>query len=156
MKYFKLFIAAAAVFSLAACSGKQDKAAETAGEETAAAQPAPVAAAPGEVVELTDAASLAPGTKVDRLTIVDFNAVWCGPCRMLAPVVDEMAKKYAGKADFISVDVDKFGELMEAYHLGNSIPVVLFLKPDGTSSYYVGTDQLLPAEKLDKLIQDNL
>lgn len=156
MKYLKLFIVAFAAVALGACSGKQNKASEASGREAVAEQAVPVAAAPGEVVELTDAASLAPGTKVDRLTVVDFNAVWCGPCRMLAPVVEEMAKKYAGKVDFISVDVDKFGELMETYHLGNSIPVVLFLKPDGTSNYYVGTDQLLPAEKLDKLIQSNL
>mgnify|MGYP000838218919 CR=1 FL=1 len=88
--------------------------------------------------------------------LVDFYAEWCGPCRQLGPVVEEMAEKYAGKADFISVDVDKYGILMDAWKLGQAIPVILFIKPDGTSSYYVGTGDLLPAAKFEKLIEDNL
>lgn len=110
----------------------------------------------GKVIELEDAAALTPGVKVEQLTVVDFNAVWCGPCRQLTPVLEDLAAKYQGKVTFISVDVDKFGALFEAYNMGESIPAVLFLKPDGTSFKKIGTGELLPAENFEKIINDNL
>lgn len=126
-------------------------------EETAAVDETSAATeADAKVIELTDAAVLAPGVKVDRLTVVDFNAVWCGPCRQLAPVLDEMAAKFAGKADFYSVDVDNFGNLFEAWNMGNSIPAILILKPDGSIERYIGTGELLPAEKFEAVINKNL
>lgn len=106
----------------------------------------------GKVIELSDAELVAPGTPVSQLTVLDFNAVWCGPCRQLAPVVEEMAKKYQGKATFISIDVDKYGDLFEAYNLGNSIPSVVFLAPGKDSKVYVGTNDLLPAENFESII----
>ncbi len=156
-------LAAMAALMLASCAQKgaeNTEAADAAATEQPAAEaPAANAALPagnGEVVTLTDAAMLAPGTVADRLLVVDFNAVWCGPCRQLAPVMEEMAKKYADKATFVSVDIDKYGELMAAYDLGNAIPVVLFIKPDGTREHYVGTGDLLPADKFEALIAKNL
>ncbi len=159
MKHKAFFISVLSVVVLASCSGKT---ADAKVDNQKADVPAPVEqsvatdAEAGKVIELTDPKMLAPGVKVERLTVVDFNASWCGPCRQLGPVVVEMAEKYAGKADFISVDVDKYGILMDAWKLGQAIPVVLFLKPDGTSSHYVGTGELLPAAKFEKLIEDNL
>ncbi len=52
----------------------------------------------------------------------------------------------------MSVDVDKFGELFESYKLGQSIPAVLFIYPDGHTAKYVGTGDLLPASKFEALI----
>lgn len=158
MKKFAFIMAAA--LALASCANKD--AAQT--EQAAQTEPAVEAAqnqcagfeANGKVTELTDAAQLAPGTKVEKLTVVDFNAVWCGPCRQLAPVLEQMAAKYDGKAAFVSVDVDKFGQLMSDYNLGDAIPVVLFIKPDGTTEHYVGTGDLLPAEKFEALIEKNI
>ncbi len=147
------------VLSVASCSSKStEKADEVAQIETDGQTEVTVApqTADGKVLELDNPALLAPGVKVEQLTIVDFNAVWCGPCRQLAPVLEEAAAKYAGKATFISVDVDKYGDLMEAYNLGNSIPVVLFLKPDGTKEHYVGTGDLLPSDKFFALIDEKL
>lgn len=155
----KLLSLALVAFALASCSTKSvEKADEVAQIETDGQTEVTVApqVADGKVLELDNPALLAPGVKVEQLTVVDFNAVWCGPCRQLAPVLEEAAAKYAGKATFISVDVDKYGELMEAYNLGNSIPVVLFLKPDGTKEHYVGTGDLLPAEKFYALIDEKL
>lgn len=155
----KIFVIAIAALALASCGGNQStQTTET--EEAAVEQPAVALNAPvaqdGKVIELEDAATLTPGVKVEQLTVVDFNAVWCGPCRQLTPVLEDLAAKYQGKVTFISVDVDKFGVLFEAYNMGESIPAVLFLKPDGTSFKKIGTGELLPAENFEKIINDNL
>ena len=160
MKYTKLLLPALAAFVLFACSNKQQasQAAEAVEVEETAVTPSVLLepANADTVITVTDPLNLAPGVKVERLTVVDFNAVWCGPCRQLAPVMEDAAKKYAGKADFYSVDVDKYGELMLAYDLGQSIPVVLLLRPDGTQIHYVGTGDLLPADKFYDIIERNL
>ena len=155
----KIFVIAIAALALASCGGNQStQTTET--EEAAVEQPAVALNAPvaqdGKVIELEDAAALTPGVKVEQLTVVDFNAVWCGPCRQLTPVLEDLAAKYQGKVTFISVDVDKFGALFEAYNMGESIPAVLFLKPDGTSFKKIGTGELLPAENFEKIINYNL
>ena len=47
----------------------------------------------------------------EKLTIIDFNATWCGPCKAFAPIFEEAAKDYAGKVKFIAVDVDLHREM---------------------------------------------
>lgn len=121
--------------------------------ETVAAK-APVAT-DGKIIELGDAAALAPGVAVDQLTVVDFNAVWCGPCRRLTPVLEEMAKKYAGQVTFISVDVDNLPELAQAYNV-SAVPQVVFLRPDGKSETFVGIQDLVPADKFEAVLTRNL
>lgn len=59
--------------------------------------------------------------------VVDFWAVWCGPCKMIAPLVDELAKEYAGRAVFAKVDVDSCPKVAAQYSI-RSIPTVLFFK----------------------------
>lgn len=59
--------------------------------------------------------------------VVDFWAVWCGPCKMIAPLVDELAKEYAGRAVFTKVDVDSCPKVAAQYSI-RSIPTVLFFK----------------------------
>ncbi len=158
MKALYLLSAAALLLAAGACTGKEAAKAD----DAAAATNTPVAtkAAPvfesGVVNELEDPTILEPGTPVNKLTVVDFNAVWCGPCRQLTPVLHDLAKKYDGKVDFVSVDVDKYGELMDAYQLGNSIPAVLILSPKGTSVSYIGIGDLLPAEKFETILNDLL
>ena len=49
--------------------------------------------------------------KKSAVAVVDFSATWCGPCRMLAPVVESVSEKLAGKVDFYTVDVDEAPEL---------------------------------------------
>ena len=60
-----------------------------------------------------------------RPAVVDFYAVWCGPCRMLAPVMDELSKEYAGKVDFYKVDTDAEPGMCGAFGI-SSIPTLLF------------------------------
>lgn len=96
-----------------------------------------------------------PGKKVSRLTILDFNAVWCGPCKQFTPVFDEAAKNFGGAVDFVSVDVDNNPETAGAFGV-ESIPTVIFLFPNGKSKTYVGTGELLPASKFTALVQGAL
>ena len=59
--------------------------------------------------------------------VVDFNATWCGPCRMLAPVLEQLSEQYAGKVDFYALDVDENPDVAMEYNV-QSIPCVVFLK----------------------------
>lgn len=145
-----------AALALAACTPKgadNTQQTETPAQEAraAASQYAPMAD-DGKVMVLEDSNIYAPGVKVPQLTVLDFNAVWCGPCRQLAPVLDELAIKYEGRVTFVSVDVDKFGGLFDAYRMGDAIPAVLFLFPDGSQKRYIGTGDLLPGNKFEALI----
>lgn len=57
------------------------------------------------------------------VVVCDFFATWCGPCKMLAPVMGRMSKKYDGQAEFIKIDIDKNPELAAEYGI-MSIPLV--------------------------------
>lgn len=59
--------------------------------------------------------------------LVDFSATWCGPCRMLAPVVEALSEEFAGRVDFYNVDVDECPELAGQYRV-QSIPCLVLLK----------------------------
>ena len=59
--------------------------------------------------------------------LVDFWATWCGPCRMIAPIVEEIANEYAGKVLVAKVDVDEMGELAQRYRIMN-IPTLMLFK----------------------------
>ena len=62
-------------------------------------------------------------TKVmnDEIAVVDFSATWCGPCRMLAPVLEQISEEMAGKVNFYNVDVDEVPELAQEFRI-SSIP----------------------------------
>ena len=62
----------------------------------------------------------------DKPAIVDFYASWCAPCRMLAPVLDDVARDYDGKVDVYKIDVDKEPALANAFKV-RSIPTLLFI-----------------------------
>lgn len=70
-------------------------------------------------------------------TIIDFNAVWCGPCQRFAPIFEQVSKEYDGKAIFISVDVDDSPELARQFEV-SAIPQLTVLMPDGSVKSTVG------------------
>ena len=63
----------------------------------------------------------------EPITVVDFWAVWCGPCRMVAPIIDQLAKEYAGKVTFGKLNVDENPVISNAFQI-QSIPSLLVFK----------------------------
>lgn len=66
----------------------------------------------------------------DKPALIDFYAGWCGPCKMLAPVLEEVSDEYAGKVDFYKVDVEQQEELAALFSV-RSIPTLVFIPKDG-------------------------
>ena len=73
----------------------------------------------------------------EGLTLVDFWAEWCGPCRMLNPVLEELEKKYQGKIKFAKVNVDDNQALAQSYQI-MSIPAVILFKDGVAKEKVVG------------------
>ncbi|MFM1920925.1 MAG: hypothetical protein RLZZ303_2559 [Candidatus Hydrogenedentota bacterium] len=71
------------------------------------------------------------------VTLVDFWAEWCGPCKMIAPAIDELAKEYEGRANVGKVDVDEAGGLAQDYGV-SSIPTLIVLKDGAEVKRFVG------------------
>ena len=96
--------------------------------------------------EFQDEAMKAP------VAVADFSATWCGPCRMLAPVLEEISEKYEGKVAFFTVDVDESPELAMKYRV-NSVPCLVLLKNGEFVDQSVG---FRPAPQLTAWIDGNL
>ncbi|OGR81162.1 MAG: thioredoxin [Elusimicrobia bacterium GWC2_64_44] len=88
----------------------------------------------------------------DKPCIVDFYADWCGPCKMIAPVLDELSQKYAGKLDIYKIDTDREQDLAAAFAI-QSIPSMLFIPMTGKPQLAQGA---LPKDALEKVIGDVL
>jgi thioredoxin 1 len=92
--------------------------------------------------------ALAQGT----VSVIDFWAAWCGPCRMVAPVIEDLAKEYEGKVLVGKVDVDDNHEVSMKYGI-RSIPTILILKDGEVFDRHVGTiSKAALAEKIEKAI----
>lgn len=84
--------------------------------------------------------------------VVDFWAEWCGPCKMMAPVVDELAAVYAGKVNIGKLDVDDNNEISTRFGIRN-IPTLLFFKNGQLVDKQVGaTQKSALAQKIDALL----
>lgn len=73
----------------------------------------------------------------DGVTLVDFFAVWCGPCKMLAPIIEEVAEEYEGKVKVCKVDVDEVDSLAYKYGI-RSIPTLMYFKDGKVKDVVVG------------------
>jgi len=77
--------------------------------------------------EFTDANFKSDVLSSDKLTVVDFWAEWCGPCRAIGPVIEELSKEYDGKVNVGKLNVDHNPEVSMNYGI-TSIPAILFIK----------------------------
>ena len=84
--------------------------------------------------------------------IVDFYATWCGPCKKLSPLLEDLAQKYAGKIIVYRVDVDAEQQLAQSMGI-SSMPTLLFIPANGQPQQSVG---LVSAEILEKMINEIL
>jgi len=75
--------------------------------------------------------------KSKDLVLVDFWAVWCGPCRMVAPIVDEISKEYAGKMKVLKLNTDENSDVASKYRI-MGIPTLMFFKNGQTVDQIVG------------------
>jgi len=76
--------------------------------------------------------------KADKLVIVDFWAEWCGPCKMIAPLLDEVAKEMPDKVKIVKVNVDNEQQLAQQYGIYN-IPTLIFFKGGTVCEQIQGT-----------------
>jgi thioredoxin len=70
-------------------------------------------------------------------TIISFSAQWCGPCKMITPVLDELNNEYNGKINVYKVDVDDEFQLSEAFNI-RSVPTIMFIPKNGQPKRLVG------------------
>ena len=88
----------------------------------------------------------------DKPAVIDFYASWCGPCKMMAPIMDELAKEYEGKVYIYKIDTEAEEELAQIFGI-RSIPSLLFIPMDGKPMMSQGA---LPKAELKKIINENL
>jgi len=128
---FSILTAFVIAAALSACAGEnrtasQAEATAPAAEQTVKEEPAVIS---GSDAEIFPHATLP--------TVIDFNAVWCPPCRRFGPIFEQVAEEMRGKAIFVSVDVDNAST--PAHQFGvSSIPQITVLMPDGKTTSAVG------------------
>ncbi len=88
----------------------------------------------------------------ERPAIVDFYADWCGPCRMVAPLLEQLSDEFAGQIDIYKVDTEVEGELSGVFGI-QSIPSILFIPMQGKPIMQAGA---LPKNVLKRVIEEKL
>jgi thioredoxin len=88
----------------------------------------------------------------DKPCMIDFYADWCGPCKIVAPILEELAKEYEGKLDIYKIDTEQEQELASVFGI-RSIPSLLFVPRNGQPQMAMGA---LPRETFEKAFKEVL
>lgn len=103
----------------------------------------------GKYIELTSANF---DVIKEGVALVDFWAPWCGPCRMIAPIIEELANDYEGKAKICKVNTDEAQDLAVRFGV-RSIPTILFFKDGELKAQLIGAQsKQIIADKLNSLL----
>ncbi len=108
--------------------------------------------ASGQVVVLTAENFEREVLQSEQPVLVDFWASWCGPCKMIAPLIDELAGQYAGRAKIAKLNVDEEGEIAARFGI-MSIPTLLLFKQGEQAGRLVGYQ---PKEHITRLLDGAL
>ena len=105
-------------------------------------------------VEVTDADFSQTVLESGQPVLVDFWAEWCGPCKMIAPVVEELAEEYEGRFSFAKLDVDSNPKVAMQFGI-RSIPALLLFKDGKVAEQVIGAvPKALLKRKIDKVLED--
>lgn len=88
----------------------------------------------------------------EGLVLVDFFATWCGPCKMLAPVLEDLSEEMGEKVKIIKVDIDESADLADEFRI-SSVPTMMLFKDNKVVDTLVG---FLPKEKIQQVIEANI
>ena len=106
----------------------------------------------GSVIELTDATFDNTVHNSDVPVLVDFWAPWCGPCKMIAPIIEEIAEEYSGKAKICKLDTDEARDSAMEFGI-SAIPTIILFKDGQVQKKWVGlTSKKDLAEAIDELL----
>jgi thioredoxin 1 len=103
----------------------------------------------GDLLQVTDDTFEEEIVKSDLPAVVDFWAAWCGPCRMVGPVVEELAKEYEGRIKVAKMDVDQNRETPAKFGIRN-IPTLIFFKDGEVANTIIGAQ---PKSALEDVIK---
>lgn len=133
----KFFFCLAALMVLTACNNKSGENNNQAGSENAVQSEMTVdnAGAEGQGEWLKQTTLMA-----NKPMVVDFFATWCGPCKELAPIMDEIEKKHQGEIIFKRIDVDQEPELAMEFRV-EAIPLLVFITPTGEYQTLMGLNE---------------
>jgi thioredoxin 1 len=107
------------------------------------------------IIEVNEQTFETEVTKSQQPVVVDFWAAWCGPCRSLAPVIEQVAREYAGKVKFAKVNVDQNQALAARFGI-KGIPTLLFFKDGQVIDQEVGfIPRNVVVEKVNALLNGN-
>jgi thioredoxin 1 len=104
------------------------------------------------MVENINAEQFEKELKENENLVVDFWAPWCGPCRMIAPLIDNVAKKVEGKVKIVKLNIDESREVALRYNI-MSIPTVIFFKDGEVKDKFLG---MIPEQKIEDFINRNV